>query len=450
MILNFTVANWKSFADDATMQLVASRERQHRETLSAVDGFRSLKVCPVASVYGGNASGKTSFFEALDFFKQFVVNGAPVGQTIQVEPYRLENARFMGATSFDITFLAEKTVYRLEVSLRQDRVLSEELTILRDSGWAKTIYSRRDPDGVDFDHSYFSAPDRVRFVADGTLENRLFLTNAVMQNVRELEEPYNWFKDSLKTIGVASRFDNLSMFYTDPGFLEFASKRMKELDTGIEEIVGEQVDVASLPVPPIALQQIQAMAPMGDQETSAVFTLEMPGDYAAEMYFVTFRNGDVGAQRLRTRHRGANGGLVTFSLQMESSGTRRLLNLMPMLFELFGGNKRSSSVYVVDELDRCFHSMLTSRIVELFLETAGRESRRQLLFTTHDLLLMNQDLLRRDEMYIAQREVFGSSELIRMNEFEGLRFDKDLLRSYLDGRFGGVPMFSASCLGGEE
>ena len=96
MILNFTVSNWKSFADDATMQLVASRERQHRETLSAVDGFRSLKVCPVASVYGGNASGKTSFFEALDFLKQFVVNGTPVGQTIQVDPYRLENARFMG------------------------------------------------------------------------------------------------------------------------------------------------------------------------------------------------------------------------------------------------------------------------------------------------------------------------------------------------------------------
>lgn len=449
MILNFTVSNWKSFAGDATMQLVASRERQHGETLSAVDGFRSLKVCPVASVYGGNASGKTSFFEALVFLRQFVVNGAAVGQTIQVEPYRLENARFLGVTSFDITFLAGKKVYRLEVSLRQDRVLAETLAILGDAGREREVYSRRDPDGIDFDPTYFATPDRVRFVADGTLENRLFLTNAVMQNVGELEDPYLWFKDSLKTIGVASRFDNLSMFYTDPGFLEFASRRMSELDTGIEEIVGERVDVASLPIPPIALQQIQTMGASGDQEVSAVLTTEMPGDYVAEMYFVTFRGGETEAQRLRTRHRGTNGGLVTFSLQMESSGTRRLLNLMPMLFELFGGNKQSSSVYVVDELDRCFHSMLTSKIIELFLETAGRESRRQLLFTTHDLLLMNQDLLRRDEMFIAQREMSGSSELIRMNEFEGLRFDRDLLKSYLDGRFGGVPMFSAASLGDE-
>lgn len=450
MILNFSVSNWKSFADDATMQLVASRERQHRETLSAVDGFRSLKVCPVASVYGGNASGKTSFFEALVFLKDFVLNGAPVGQTIQVEPYRLDRAGFQGETSFDITFLAEKTVYRLEIVLRQDRVLSEDLSILGDSDKVKLIYSRQDSSVIEFDASFFAAPDRVRFVADGTLENRLFLTNAVMQNVGELGAPYNWFRDSLKTIGVGSRFDNLSMFYTDRHFLQFASERMAELDTGIEEIVGEQVDVGSLPVPPAALQQLQAMNSIDGQEVSAVFTLELPGDYAAEMYFITLQNGEIKAQRLRTRHRGSDGSLVTFALQMESSGTRRLLDLMPMLFELFGGKRESSSVYVVDELDRCFHSMLTSRIIELFLRTAGPDSRRQLLFTTHDLLLMNQDLLRRDEMFIAQRGAAGSSELIRMNEFEGLRYDKDLLRSYLDGRFGGVPMFSSSCIGGED
>lgn len=449
MLLNFTVSNWKSFAEDATMQLVASRERQHKETLSAIDGFRSLKVCPVASVYGGNASGKTSYFEALVFLKEFVVNGASVGQTIQVEPYRLDRASYLGETTFDITFLAEKKVYRLEIALRQDRVLSEELSILGDSGRTKLIYSRCD-NNIEFDGTFFLAPDRVRFVADGTLENRLFLTNAVMQNVGELGAPYNWFRDSLKTIGVGSRFDNLSMFYTDRHFLQFASKRMAELDTGIEEIVGEQVDVGSLPVPPAALQQLQMMNPLDGQEVSAVFTLELPGDYAAEMYFISLQDGEIKAQRLRTRHRGSDGSLVTFALQMESSGTRRLLDLMPMLFELFGGKKESSSVFVVDELDRCFHSMLTSRIIDLFLRTTGPDSRRQLLFTTHDLLLMNQDLLRRDEMFIAQREEPGSSELIRMNEFEGLRYDKDLLRSYLDGRFGGVPMFSSSFVEGED
>ena len=62
------------------------------------------------------------------------------------------------------------------------------------------------------------------------------------------------------------------------------------------------------------------------------------------------------------------------------------------------------------------------------------------MFTTHDLLLMDQSVMRRDEMYIAQRGTDGCSELVGLAEFKGIRFDKDLVRSYLDGRFGGIPM----------
>lgn len=112
-----------------------------------------------------------------------------------------------------------------------------------------------------------------------------------------------------------------------------------------------------------------------------------------------------------------------------------------MLFDLSGqGGKPGSKVYVVDELDRCLHTMLTSRLIEDFTASCGPTTRKQLLFTTHDLLLMDQSLLRRDEMYITQRGTDGCSELIGLAEFEGIRHDKDLIRSYLDGRFGGIPM----------
>ena len=126
---------------------------------------------------------------------------------------------------------------------------------------------------------------------------------------------------------------------------------------------------------------------------------------------------------------------------MESSGTQRLMGLLPMLFDLQGSDDAvGSKVYVVDELDRCLHTMLTTRLVEDFLATCGPDTRKQLLFTTHDLLLMDQSLMRRDEMYIAQRGVDGKSELVGLTEFDGIRYDKDLIRSYLDGRFGGIPM----------
>lgn len=104
---------------------------------------------------------------------------------------------------------------------------------------------------------------------------------------------------------------------------------------------------------------------------------------------------------------------------------------------------------MVDELDRCLHSMLTSKLVEGFLGTCGPESRRQLLFTTQDLLLMDQSVLRRDEMFVAERDAGGRSSLVRLDEYEGLRPDLDLLKSYLEGRFGDVPMLR-SHIGGDS
>ena len=146
-------------------------------------------------------------------------------------------------------------------------------------------------------------------------------------------------------------------------------------------------------------------------------------------------------ERMRTLHMGPDGKKHSFGLGMESSGTQRLMGLLPMLFDLQNEDGAAGSkVYIVDELDRCLHTMLTARLIEDFLTTCNEKTRKQLLFTTHDLLLMDQSLMRRDEMYIAQRGTDGCSELVGLAEFEGIRFDKDLIRSYLDGRFGGIPM----------
>ena len=112
-----------------------------------------------------------------------------------------------------------------------------------------------------------------------------------------------------------------------------------------------------------------------------------------------------------------------------------------MLFDLSESEGNAGTkVFIVDELDRCLHTMLTSCLIKDFVTSCGPGTRKQLLFTTHDLLLMDQSLMRRDEMYIAQRGTDGCSELVGLAEFEGIRFDKDLIRSYLDGRFGGIPM----------
>ena len=449
MLIDFKVSNWKSYSEEASLNLVASLERRDRDTLSLAPGFRSLKILPTTAVYGGNASGKTSLFQALAFLQQMVTVGVGVGDPIPVTPFRLDAARARDESTIELTFIAGKTVYQMLLSVDRDGVKSESLWIMRDRHEPALAYSR-EMDSYEFGEGAFAEPERVSFVAGGTRENQLFLNAAAQQNVSELAEAYRWFKETLVLVGVSSQNNSLGLYYTRPNFLEFASSTLSELDTGIEDISGDEVDVDSLPIPGKALSDLSSTVGGPDVGRSMILRVEPSGDYPNDLYFIDRDEDGLRARRLVTRHRNSEGKLVPFPLSLESSGSRRLVELMPMLFDLLGGFEGSEKVYVVDELDRCLHSMLTSKLVEGFLRTCGPKSRRQLLFTTQDLLLMDQSVLRRDEMFVAERDARGRSSLVRLDEYEGLRADLDLLKSYLEGRFGGVPMFRGDIGGGHR
>ena len=96
-------------------------------------------------------------------------------------------------------------------------------------------------------------------------------------------------------------------------------------------------------------------------------------------------------------------------------------------------------VYVIDEVDRSLHTLLIRRLLEGYLAKCSHNSRSQLLFTTHNVLLMDQDLLRRDEMWISERNAQGISSLLSFSEYKDVRYDKDIRKSYLQGRLGGIP-----------
>lgn len=449
MLLDFTIENWKSYADENSLNLTSSLERRHANTLSKIEGFRSLKALPVASIYGGNASGKTGIFDALSFLKDFVVFGLGVDEAIPVHPFMLDRNLAQAPCLFDITFFASGTVYRLLVEADKERIFTETLYVLKDGNREKILYDRT-KNGIRFplDSSLLFENERLAFIAEGTRPNQLFLTNAVSQNVTELKPVYEWFRDCLTLIGVSSRQRDFAAYYSRRDFIDFATEKLAELDTGIERIEGEDVDIAYIGLPPSLIKRAQKEVEESAKDIILTIVAEEAGDYAFDLFTISFEQGVPHAQRLRTYHKTPDGTSVPFGLHMESSGTRRLLELLPMLFDLCGAFEKSEKVYIVDELDRCLHTMLTARLIEMFLSTCGPATRKQLLFTSHDLLLMDQSLLRRDEMFIAQRNSAGESTLTGLSEYEGIRFDKDLIRSYLDGRFGGVPMFRPANEGG--
>jgi AAA15 family ATPase/GTPase len=133
----------------------------------------------------------------------------------------------------------------------------------------------------------------------------------------------------------------------------------------------------------------------------------------------------------------SNGNQVNFDLNEESHGTRRLLDMLPGLLSMLASDR----VVVIDELDSNMHPAITRSIVSSFLSvTAGVQS--QLIVTTHDASLLDQDMIRKDEVWFAERARDNSSKLYSLEEFKDIRFDRDLNKSYIEGRFGGVPITS--------
>ena len=137
--------------------------------------------------------------------------------------------------------------------------------------------------------------------------------------------------------------------------------------------------------------------------------------------------------KLYTQHLNFNNEKINFEIFEESDGTRRLFDLIPMLLNF----KKSDSVFIVDELDRSFHTNLSKSIFKLFYKYTNNRP-CQLIVTTHDTNLMDLNIFRNDEIWYVKKNSFKSTELYSLYEFNQ-RYDKSLVKDYLNGRFGAVP-----------
>ncbi len=208
------------------------------------------------------------------------------------------------------------------------------------------------------------------------------------------------------------------------------NEMLSQLDTGIAHLGSEEIPLGKIPIPDSVKAKLQESIQEG-------MTARLFSEPLGERFVVTRKNGELIIKRLVTYHPMADGPEVRFDFRQESDGSQRVIELLPAFLEL--SSTMSNRVYVIDEVDRSLHSLLTRRLLEAYLANCSTETRMQLLMTTHDVLLMDQQLLRRDEMWVAERDAVGASTLLSFSEYKDVRYDKDIRKSYLQGRLGGIP-----------
>ena len=429
MLISFKLKNWMSFKGEATFSMVATKERQHGERVPRIDKYQT-RILPVAAIYGGNASGKTNFFKALNFAKSLVVTGTQPDGLIPVEAFKLDSKYCDQPSTFAFELLIDGLMYEFSFSVTQKAVIEEKLVQITSSS-EKVLYNRRDGK-PNFD-SVLAKEQFLEFAFKGTRDNQLFLTNSVSQKVEVFRPVYDWFKDSLELIAPDTRFAPFEHFLDiEHPLYSTMNDLLPKLDTGIARLGVEEVPLSNMSLSDDLKNKLQA-------EIKEGMTIRLLGKPATERFVISRKNGELKARKLVTYHANTDGSETKFDIRLESDGSQRVIDLLPAFMTISGTASRKT--YVIDEVDRSLHTLLTRQLLESYLANCTQDSRAQILFTTHDVLLMDQELLRRDEMWVTERDASGNSTLIPFSRYKDVRYDKDICKSYLQGRLGGIPRF---------
>ena len=434
MLLSLTVENWRCFKNRVRFDLIASRERTASETLAKLPSmYGTRKVLPLAAIYGANGSGKTCLIDALDFIRHLVVDGVAVDRPIPVEPYRLDPEVKNQPTSFEVEMFVDNRIYIYGFSATRRYIVEEHLRVQRTRSEDNIFF--RSKQRWHFGSRYKT--DRNAFVAEGTRQNQLYLCNAISQNVNELKAIYDWFARSLRMVGIEAQYGSYHMMLLRDDFREFVNDCLRRFGPGISRLLLKDVSKESLGMPQDLLEDYLHLV-TEDDARFAQLQVNWPG--GSDIYIVDTDGDEPTFQKVQLAHTSTNGGEVAFDLSEESMGTQRLVKLLPMFFEL-ASPESDPKIYVVDELDRSFHTALTQKLLTLFLDSCRQNSRKQLLFTTHDLLLMRNERIRRDEQWIAENDSSKGSHLICIGTHKDVRTDTSLLKAYMSNALGGYPSF---------
>jgi AAA15 family ATPase/GTPase len=395
----------------------------------------------LAAIYGSNASGKTNIIKAIAAAQNLILNGTKAGQPIIIDRFRLSNEKKDEPTSIEFVILLDEELYTYGFALSENGVEEEWLYAQRPGAKERKLFERKNVDDKAVVETGKSLEEEdykekmLQMVARSTRANQLYLHELRQKNHTGLAALFDWFENQLVIVPATSTYRHLTFrATTDQRFVEFASKILKNVGTGVERVESakRKIDLErDLPWYPEEMRLNIRESLFREENTNVMISSEN-----TQRLYV--REGDeIFEHSLTTIHRDKDGNEVVFDMEDESDGTSRLLHLIPLFLDI----QHEPKVVFIDELDRRMHPQLSRALVDLFNDLSHRGSNSQLIFTTHDTNLMDQNLLRRDELWIIDKNQFGASTLSSIVDFN-VRNDKKLDKDYLLGRFGGIPAIS--------
>ena len=436
MLVEFAFKNFLSFKDEVVFSFLAAKsikesevsENETSNILLIPD--LNLKFLRVAAVYGANGSGKSSLVKAISFFRNMVLGSVANDHILtgfSNNQFRMDFESEKEPSSFQMIFIIDRIKYRYGFEIYNEQVISEWLFQQDFSSQKESYCFKRENGTIQVNAKTFKVAKQVENM---TRSNALFLSTSSQFKVGSALLIKNWIETKFN---VLSGIRDETLNYTALQYLQNETMRnkilefIKIIDLGILDISVKENFIEN-----ISDSTIIPNDPLIKKIVGGIQDVMNPTGKIRELNILAAHNKYYGDSVMDK---------VILPFQNESVGTVKIFALLgPWLDTLANGG-----VLVVDEFGASIHTKLALELIRLF-QSKMNNGDAQLLVTTHDTNLLRKDVFRRDQIWFAEKDNHGVSDLYslveyKINQATSVRNDASFGKDYLLGKYGAIPYF---------
>lgn len=435
MLLRFVVQNLASFKNAVEFNCFPSSKSHSHENHKIECGHATI--LRLSAIYGANGAGKSNLLESLQLLKGMVESeGLTHFSFSELPAFKFDEECLVSPSGMAVEFFVDGNVFYYHIEFNTQSVVVEELFLSKKTKDIKLFV--RDDKGIFINDDYMDNASSEQFL---DALNRLvrpdmfllsFLGKYYPKEMPLASSAYNWFARALEVITPATIAGFVPhLLDKNPDFEKLVNETIPQMKTGISKLSVKKEVVSEDEIK--GSQELQQIAKRAKAQPD--MPLARIDSQNGDTVNYVFENDSLYKKTLVSIHQKPDGTEVEMTMGSESDGTRRLIEYMPLFYAV----TKQGGVYIVDEIERSMHPILIKDIMQKLSES--NTAKGQLIFTTHESGLLDQNIFRPDEIWFAQKDSEQATQLYPLSDYN-IHKTANIENGYLIGRYGGIPFLS--------